>query len=120
MTLLALALLLGCAREPALPLPEPRRAEPTVQARMVRMGSVEGWIARPVAPAETPRPGQLLLVEALDPASKLEASRLAELGSVVLVVAPEISTQAATAYLAGMPDVHAVQTRCLRSACDTP
>ncbi len=117
MTAFLLLGLLACGQPDPMPLPQPVRAGPTVEARMVRMGAVTGWLARPLAAPPGAKPGTLVLVEAIDDQHKQAARGLAEAGRVVLVVDAAVDAAAAHAYLAGMPDVGSVEQRCERADC---
>lgn len=114
--LLAALLGLGCGEPAPVALPPPARQEPTARGRMVRHGAVEGFIARPLAPGQD-RVGTLLLVERVDEEARQAALLLAEQGGVALAVAAPTEAEPARLYLAGMPDVAAVQVACRRTAC---
>ncbi len=109
--------LLACdpAQQPA-PLPPPMQAEPTVIGRMVKAGPVEGYLARPIAPASG-REGLLLRVATVDGTSREEARRRAEAGVVVLVVGAPIDPALARAYLEGMPEVASTRVECPGGGC---
>jgi len=116
MSALVLALVLGCSQAPPAALPPPLHHAATSSGRMVRLGAVQGFVARPLA-AGTGRSGTLLLVDALGAASQAAATALAEQGGVALAVAPPVDEAQARVYLAGMPDVATVTVRCLRATC---
>lgn len=114
--LLALFLLLGCRPEAPAELPPPARSQPTASGRMVRAGSVRGYIARPVADGSG-RTGTLVLVDAHDDDSRAVAMALAEQGGVALAIDAGTELGAARTYLDGMADVGRVVVQCKRASC---
>ena len=117
MTPLLVVLALGCDPAPAA-LPPPQQTQAIATGGKVHMGRVRGFLARPSS-REGLLPGVLLLVEADGETAQRAALGIAEAGSVVLAIAPDVPEPAARAYLEGMPatDPARIQTDCRRAAC---
>lgn len=114
--MLLLALALACDSPAPVPLPAPVAPPPALDTRMVRAPGVHGFLGRPLAGA-TEAEAVLLLVEAQGEPARARVRALAEAGSVALAIAPEVEPGAARAYLAGIPGVRGVLTRCERAVC---
>ena len=111
--MIMLAIWLGCADPVALP--PPKQTLNTTIGRVVQVGTVKGYIARPAT--GTPHAAVLLLVEKDDPNSHKAADEHAEAGSVTLAIEPSVSSADAHAYLSTIPNIQSVQTQCHRSHC---
>lgn len=109
-----LAVWLGCNRPEPAPLPPPQREQWRPKGRVVAAsGGLRGYLVKPQA---VPAPATLLLVDALDEATRAGADGLAREGTVALAVTADINTLRATAYLEKLPDTRGVTTVCQRAA----
>jgi len=112
-----LYLLLACTDPQPVPLPPRTLTAATSRGRMVRIGDVQGFLARPQG-ADDPAPTAVLqLITTLDPSSRERATAKADQGLIVLAVPHTVPTDAAAAYLKGMPPVQEIVTECYRTSC---
>lgn len=108
-----LALVLACAT----PAPEalPPSALPSVEARRVRSGAVEGYLVRPLDRART-WPAVLMQSDALTPEILAAARAESEPGAVVLAIDAGVDARAAWDYLVALPAVgEERRVTCLRA-----
>lgn len=113
-------LLLACQNAPTAALPA--SALPTVEARRVSSGAVQGYLARPLDRSRT-WPGVLVQVEALDPTTLGVIRAEADGGAVALGVDASADVAAALDYLRALPAVSdEPRVLCLRepSRCVSP
>ncbi len=114
-----LALLLCCATQDPAALPPAVLPPADVQARMVAMGEVRGFLARPLPRPDEQHRAELVLVDDIDDAVRDSLTAEAGGGVVVLAIVQAQAPAAAAAYLAGMPDVVEVVQRCERLDCSS-
>lgn len=108
-----LALVLACATPATEALPP--SALPSVEARRVRSGPVEGYLVRPRDRAQR-WPGVLIQADALSPEVQAAARAEAEPGAVVLAIDPSTDARAAWDYLVALPAVgEERRVKCLRA-----
>ena len=113
--MLPLLFALACS-DPPTPLP-PSAVEPTLaHGRMVRIGTVQGFLARPTVPPRTPQV-QLLLVTGQDETTRAAAIERAGSGRTVLAIDPTVPTDEAEQYLLDLSGADTVPRECLRPAC---
>lgn len=111
---LLLVVCLGCQRPEPAPLPPPQRAQWRPRGRVVAASDgLRGYL---VKPQDTPAPATLMLVDALDEATRADADALAISGTVAFAVTADITTTRAAAYLEQLPDTRGVTTDCRREA----
>ena len=110
--MIALLLLWLACSDPA-PLPPSKVVTPTTQGRVVQAGEVRGYLARPIADGAV----RGIVLRVSGSGAQLAADQRAAAGQVVLAISPEISTEAAVAYVGAIPGILTVQTECLPSDC---
>ena len=81
---------------------------------MVAAADLSGFL---VHPQTTPAAGVLVLVDAIDEASRTQAHQLATAGEVVMLIEPSVSTARGSDYLNRLSITRGVRTLCLRQEC---
>ena len=114
--MILLALLLACDSGAPAALPPAAPVAPPVDARAVAMGSVRGFLAKPLPEAATGQRALLVGEGAIDERGRAEARCLAARGEVVLLVDLGADEAAATAYLEGRPGAGPISRRAVASA----
>jgi hypothetical protein len=114
---------LSCALIPALlacttaqPLPETRLSGTQVTARMMQVGGLQGFLARPDSASD--QTADLLLIEAHRQESASSTVGHAEAGRISLAITPATSLSAARDYLTGLAGINEVEVHCHRTQCD--
>ena len=107
-------LTMGCS-EP-VPLPRSALPAPAPEARMVRSGTVQGYLAQPAQGEPQSERAILMLVETSDAANRELARESAQKGSTVLLT-EAVETTDAKSYLGGLDGVEGVTVVCHRPTC---
>ncbi len=115
--MLLLLTALACTSPAPTPLPPSKAPSLAAEGRMVRAGTVQGFLAQPRTKTTRPLPGILILIPEHSEATRADATSRATTGARVLAIDPTVSTPAATDYLRGMSTTAEIETVCLRAAC---